>query len=539
MRPVRVGDQVVHRLLGNVEIAHDRMVMSCDSAYVYTTRNDFIAYGHVVINSEGSTIYGDSLFYSGNTAQGNLRGAPVELHADSGNFVLWTSLLNFDTNLHTASYSVGGTAQSDSLVTWSQKGLYFITDRTAILYHNVAVETGRTRIFSDSVRYTREGGLISFWTPTRIYQDSLALYTTMGSFARPSGIVELLAPFRLQRNHYYLFGQRLYYERSRQYALAEQQVVAIDSSAHHRLYANRMEIFKSRDSLSVQRDPMVFSIDTAQTPYDTLYLRADQLLAWRDTTVHRDTAGQPHIDSLRFARLLGSVRAFQRKQQLIADSIYYNGLDSTATLYRNPNPLFWSEDMQAASTKMVVHQGKKQLDSIVLIDKVFIGFIDDSSHYNQIAGIRGVAEVHEGKFSTMRLRGDTQTLFFLRDGDDLVGINRVEAPSFRAWFKEGKPENVMFYKKPVSNVIPIQDAQTEDMTLFGFQWREDLRPHSPQDILPSWLTDLDFFLPIHAAATRLANEDLLRPSIVVPPARFGAGPAMRPLEAGEKMLHAE
>lgn len=531
MRPVRIGDQVAHRLLGHVVIAHGPTVMSCDSAYVFVARNDFNAYGHVVINSQGTVIYGDSLFYSGNEAQGNLRGAPVELHSDSSNFVLWTALLSFNTNTNTASYTVGGTLFADSLTTWSQCGLYSASTHTAILYRNVAVETSNTRLFSDSVRYERQSGLIRFWTPTRIYQDSLALYTTLGSFARPTGIVELLAPFRLQRSRYYVFGHRLHYERNRQYALAEQHVVAIDTKAYHRLYANKMEIFKAHDSLSVQREPLLVAIDTGQAHHDTLYLRADCLLAWRDTAAHRDTTGLPRIDSLRFARALGNVKAFQRSQQLIADSVYYNGRDSTATLFRHPTPFFWHNDMQASSVRMIAYQGRKQLDSIVLVDKVFIGFMDDSAHFNQLSGIRGVAEMHQGKFSTMRLNGDTQTLFFLRDGPDLVGINRVEAPRFQAWFKNGQPVNISFYRKPTSNVIPIRDAQTEDMTLFGFQWRNDLRPKGPKDIIPSWLTDLNFFLPLHKIATELATKDDTKPRIVLPATQYSGARAMQLLDA--------
>jgi len=56
------------RLIGNVKVEHDGSLLFCDSAYLYRAQNSMDAFGnvHIIIN-DSLDLYGDQLFYDGNT----------------------------------------------------------------------------------------------------------------------------------------------------------------------------------------------------------------------------------------------------------------------------------------------------------------------------------------------------------------------------------------------------------------------------------------------------------------------------------------
>ena len=84
------------RLIGNVVFRHDSMYLYCDSALFYQEGNSFDAY-HNVRMEQGDTLflYGDSLFYDGNTKLLRVRD---NVRLENKSMILLTDSLNYDRN---------------------------------------------------------------------------------------------------------------------------------------------------------------------------------------------------------------------------------------------------------------------------------------------------------------------------------------------------------------------------------------------------------------------------------------------------------
>lgn len=88
-------------LKGNVRFRHDDVFLYCDSAYFFDKKNSFNAYYHVkIVQGDTLFIYGDVLYYDGDTKMARLRhnvrmtDRTVTLVTDSLNYdrvVMWAT----------------------------------------------------------------------------------------------------------------------------------------------------------------------------------------------------------------------------------------------------------------------------------------------------------------------------------------------------------------------------------------------------------------------------------------------------------------
>ncbi len=71
-------DKDLNRLLGNIKIKHNDVLMYCDSAYYYKVKNQVRAFSKVhIIQGDTLNLYGDYLFYDGTTEQAFVKGNVV------------------------------------------------------------------------------------------------------------------------------------------------------------------------------------------------------------------------------------------------------------------------------------------------------------------------------------------------------------------------------------------------------------------------------------------------------------------------------
>lgn len=208
---------------------------------------------------------------------------------------------------------------------------------------------------------------------------------------------------------------------------------------------------------------------------------------WRNDTVH-------------FAKGIGRVRAYKRNAQLIADTAYFSGVDSTVTLSRAPFPYLWSDSSQASAQTIVAYVGKNKLDSVHLNARAIVAMRQDSVHFDQVGAEQIRSHFHQGALRVVHAAGDARMVYYMVDGNEMVGINRVECPDFRALVENNQPYEVTFYHSPKSSMLPLRETSIEDRQLYGFEWREDLRPQGRGDVVPTWLTDFDYYVPVRERA---------------------------------------
>jgi hypothetical protein len=59
---------------------------------------------------------------------------------------------------------------------------------------------------------------------------------------------------------------------------------------------------------------------------------------------------------------------------------------------------------------------------------------------------------------------------------EMTGVNKIICSNITIRFKEGKVNNLSFYKQPDGRFIPPQEITEEDIRLKGFVWKQKEKP---------------------------------------------------------------
>lgn len=177
------GDSTI-RLIGNVIFHHNGAIIQCDSAYRYDDmRMD--CFGNVIINQDSTYIYGDKASYNGNINQATVYAPLIKMI--SGNAILYTFQLKFNTKTNIGEYSSGGVIiQKDNLME-SDMGIYDADRKEVKFLHNVAMRNEDYVIKTDSVSYNLDTEIVTFLTKTDIWDhDRDFLTADRGNYHRSS-----------------------------------------------------------------------------------------------------------------------------------------------------------------------------------------------------------------------------------------------------------------------------------------------------------------------------------------------------------------
>ena len=121
-------------------------------------------------------------------------------------------------------------------------------------------------------------------------------------------------------------------------------------------------------------------------------------------------------------------------------------------------------------------------DELHLTKNSFIISKQDSNMYDQIKGKEMIGYIVNNELKNIEVDGNGQTLYYAREKEEIIGLNRAESSRISIRFKEGKIYTISFLKAPEGELKPLLELSEEDKTLTGFEWKINLRPLSKHDI---------------------------------------------------------
>ena len=451
------------RILDSVIIGHKNILMWCDSAYNYNGTNRVDAFGRVHIKQDDTLhLYADKVFYDGDISFARAWGHVKLINKST---TIFTDTLDYDLAANISYYDDKGKIVDSTTTITSIIGKYYVNDDLLYLYRDVVVVNKEFTMNSDTVSYNTETKRIYITGPTTIRDTANTLYAENGWYDSNTGEAELLKRPIISNETQNIEAKYIRYSKENKSGKAIGSVRISDTKNKSIITGNLAEYNDLLETAMVTDSAVYMTYDEK----DTLYLHADTLRTVPDTVPDEKVVFAYH-----------KVRFFRTDIQGICDSMVYFTRDSIIQLHKFP--VLWSEIHQLSADLIEMKQFQNAPDELHLSRNSFIISKQDSNMYDQIKGKEMVGYIVNEKLDHVDVNGNGQTLYYAREKEDIIGLNRCESSKITIRFRDGKIFGISFLSAPEGELKPLADLTEEDKILKGFDWKIYLRPLSKYDI---------------------------------------------------------
>lgn len=459
------------RLIGNVVFRHDSMYMYCDSALFYQDRNSFDAYHNVRIE-QGDTLflYGDSLFYDGNTKLLRVRD---NVRLENKTMILLTDRLNYDRNTGLGWFFNGGTLLDEESTLISQYGQFDTNTKMAVFMDGVSLESPDYTLTSDTLHYNTDSHTAFLYCPATIVNEDNVINTSHGRFNTDNKSAVLLDRSVVEQNdgETRMTGDSIVYDSDA--GLMEGFGNVVINNYKDKIDAHGEYVFYNSENDSAVLTGKALLIEYSAG--DSMFIHADTFRlvtfynAAHDTVVERQMRG------------FYKVRAYRIDMQMVADSMMFTTKDSSLTLFKDP--ILWTEDSQVLGEKIIFYFNDSTIEWAHVIGQALFIQDNDSIHYNQIAGREMKAFFKGGEIDYADVNGNVQAVFYPLDADSaMIGMNTTEGSSLRAYFKMRTVNKTVMFGHSNGVMYPMEKLEEKKMYLPNFNWFARIRPIDAEDV---------------------------------------------------------
>ncbi|CAH8294622.1 OstA-like protein [Mariniflexile fucanivorans] len=478
--------QQVHIMQGSIN-------MWSDKAIYYSEENFIEAYGNVKL-VEGDTIHMSSKYieYSGIT---QLAFASGEVVLKDPNSTISSDTLYYDRVKQQAFYKSGGTVVKDTSGTITSKlGRYFMQEKKYQFVDDVVLVNKDATINSNYFDFYSDTGYAYLFGPSTIKTTESKTYTEKGFYDTKNKNGYAVNKSEIHYNNRIIVGDSIYFDDSKKFASATNNVKVTDTINHSIAKGHYAEVFKAQDSLFIIKRALV----ATKQENDSIYMHADKIMM----------TGKPEN---RIVRAYYKAKIYKSDLSGKADSIHSDQktgitklinlarLSSTDVFSTKRRPIMWNvENQMTGDTIHLISNPKtEKLDSLLVFNNAFIISKDTISKtgFNQIFGIKLTGLFNDdNKLRQVNIDKNAESIFYARNEDqELIGIDKARSGSISILFADGDIEEYTRINQVDGNLYPESKYPEKEKLLKGFDWREDERPLSVEDLFKE---DEPFELPV-------------------------------------------
>ena len=450
-------------LNGDVCFRHDSSYMYCDSAYFFEQTNSLEAFSNVRME-QGDTlfVYGDYLFYDGNTQVAYLR---ENVRMENGQVTLFTDSLNYERIPNIGYYFEGGLIVDSLNQLSSFYGQYSPETKLAVFNDSVQVENPDFTLYSDTLHYDTESKVATILGPSVIVSDSGTIHTSRGWYDTVNNTSLLLDQSQVESGEKILIGDSIFYNRDTGMGEVYGNMSLIDTAQHVTL--------QGEYGYYNEQTGYAFATDSARfleySQGDTLFLHADTLQMVTVDSVYREI------------KAYYGVRFYRIDMQGECDSMQFNTRDSV--LYMYTEPVLWNEQYQLYGDTIAIYMNDSTIEYAHVIQFAFAAQHVDSSYYNQLKGNDLKAYFEGQAVHQIDVAGNAESIFYPLEKDGAkVGMNETKSGFLTIWVKDNKLDKLKIWPSPVGSMTPIPDLKPDQKMLKDFYWFDYLRPKNRDDI---------------------------------------------------------
>ena len=457
-------DKDLSRLLGNIKIEHNDVLMYCDSAYHYRNKNQVKAFSRVhIVQGDTLNLFGNYLFYDGSTELAFVKG-DVELIDKETH--LYTDSINYDTKNRIARYNNRGRITNAENTLTSIIGVYYVSDNLFHFKDSVKIVNPDYVMTADTMDYNTSTEIAYFTGPTELNGDSLYLKCEKGWYDTKKEITSVWKNAMIDNRQQIVHGDSLFFNDITGYGEAFRNVVIEDTTNRMVVQGNYAWYYKQPERFLVTDRAMFIQISNQ----DSLFLHAD--------TINAVTVSDTSAKGYRLMRAFHGCRVFSKDLQLNCDSLSYSFQDSVIRLYTAP--VLWSEENQLTSDSMAVFTKNRKTDRLELYNNAFIASQVDTIRFNQTKGRSLTGRFNNNELYKIEIRGNGEVVYYLLEGENVTGIDQSKCADIDVILDKGKPSEIFEYQNPEGFIDPPLPATP--IRLEGFKWLDHLRPKKKADI---------------------------------------------------------
>lgn len=433
----KVGSDAVV-LKGNVHIRHDNTHFFCDSAYYYEEINSFDAFQNVHIKVNDSIdMYSRTMKYDGDRRFAEFFNQ-VRMMDDST--LLETEYMTYDRNLHLASYPHHGVTTRGDKRLVSDIGFYRDDLKEFRIFGNVVATSPKYRMVTDTLYYNTRTEKLWWQGGGKMTNE----------------------------NNQEIVADSLLYDSQRCYSQAINNIQITDTAYKVIMRGQYGEIWEKRG--------YSFATDKAYAMYyddpDTLFIASDTMFYHFKTEFNQEEkiTGRRHV------------RFYKSDMQGLCDTMNYDINDSVIKM--RSKPILWADNSQMTADKIDILQAHHAIDSLFQRGHAFIISQDSLEGFNQINGTDMMSKFIDAGIDHVTVTGEAKVISWLREDDGaLIGINKSSAKRMRIQMKDRGISLIKYYENIDETLYPEKDLKESDRYLEGFEWRDEERPRSKEDII--------------------------------------------------------
>ncbi len=462
----RITAKRLTRLLGEVSLKHNDVIMNCDSAHFYPGANQLKAYSKIHMQ-QGDTLhlYGDSLFYDGSTETASVDGhvelVDVQTH-------LYTNSVKYDVKNQIARYNDHGRIINGNNTLTSITGIYYVQQNLFHFKDSVRIVNPDYVMTADTMDYNSLTETSFFTGPTELKGDSIYIYCEKGWYDTKNDISRIWKNSLIDNRQQIIKGDSMYYDGTTGYGQAFRNTSITDTTNNIIVKGNYAWYYKSPEKFMVTDSALFIQV----SKNDSLFLHAD--------TINAVTRTSREGKDYRLMRAYFGTRIFSKDLQGKCDSLSYSFQDSVIRMYRKP--VIWSKENQLRADSMAIFTKNRQTDRMELYNSAFVATQVDPERFNQVKGRSLTGFFKNNELYKILIAGNAETIYFLIDGDKIVGVNKAKCARIEIFIKDGKISNITEFQNPDGTIDPPLKSEKEPLKLEGFSWLESLRPRKVSDV---------------------------------------------------------
>lgn len=405
-----VGDSLIGRIVsgettrevyGNVVLTQGNVVITCNKAIQYISRNDAELIGDVVVKQDSMTIKTPSGFYYGN-----------ERRAESG---------------------AGVQLDDKKVILTADSGEYFFNDDKAVFRSRVTLYDTASTLTSQKLTYFKnEDRAIAVGSVKIIQEDNIIDADTLEHF-RKSRVTFANSNVRIENrsNRVQIFGEHLL-------DYAQDFHTIIDKSPL------LIQVDTTRTRLP---DSLIVNNDSMEIKLDTLIIKSKTMESWRDT--------------INLFEAQDSVKIWRGTFASLNDYCIYKKSQEKIITYRRKEidmqPVLWNEETQLTGDSITIFLKDNEVQALEVIKTAFVLSPNENyqKRFNQISGDKLIMYFDNGDISRVEVKGSVYNVYYMyTDEQKPNGLTQSSAESAALNFKDKKIDEVRLYGSPKSDYYP-------------------------------------------------------------------------------------